>query len=114
MEITAGLVVVVAGVIGGVIAGMIGGGSIITFPAMLEIGLPSTVATASNIVALTLSNMSGVFADPKKLPNWNRSFKRLVLWALLGSAIRRAPLGGNRHSNFCVFQKDHAMGRSTN
>src|SRR5262249_35359725 len=73
--------------LGGVIAGMVGGGSIVTFPAMVGIGLAPTVAVASNIVALTLSNISGVFADLKRMPSWSSSFKTMVLWSLLGSTI---------------------------
>lgn len=87
MDALTALLVFGAGVAGGVFAGMVGGGSIITFPVMLSIGLPPIVATASNIVALTLSNITGVFADLKRMPRWNKSFATLAAWSMLGSAI---------------------------
>lgn len=92
MDALTALIIFAAGVGGGVIAGMVGGGSIITFPVMLAIGLPPIVATASNIVALTLSNITGVFADLKRLPRWNKSFATLAACSMLGSAVGAALL----------------------
>lgn len=85
-------IVIIAGLAGGVIAGMVGGGSIVTFPAMLYIGLPPVMATASNIVALTLSNVAGVFADLKRLPPLDRAFGVTVACACVGSAAGAALL----------------------
>lgn len=76
-----------AGIAGGVIAGMVGGGSLVTFPAMLSIGVSPIVATASNIVALTLSNITAVFADQARLPHRDKSFLILIGYAVAGSAI---------------------------
>jgi uncharacterized membrane protein YfcA len=81
------LLVLGAGVAGGAIAGMVGGGSIITFPVMLAVGLPPIVATASNIVALTVANIAGVFAALKHLPSWDKSFVALAACSILGSAV---------------------------
>jgi uncharacterized membrane protein YfcA len=37
-----------AGLVGGVITAVVGGSSLITFPAMLAVGLPPVAAAASN------------------------------------------------------------------
>ena len=79
------IIVIGAGLGGGIIAGMVGGGSIVTFPAMLWIGLPPVMATASNIVALTLSNVAGVFADLKRVPRLDRPFAVTLACAFVGS-----------------------------
>ena len=76
-----------AGLAGGIIAGMVGGGSLVTFPAMLFVGLPPIVATASNIVALTVANITGVFGNLKRLPQLNKSFVILAGCSMVGSAI---------------------------
>jgi uncharacterized protein len=86
MDLLAIIMIAGAGIVGGVIAGMVGGGSIITFPVMLAVGLPPVMATASNIVALTVANITGAFGDMKNLPSWNKSFAALVGCSILGSA----------------------------
>lgn len=87
MDFPTVVLVLTAGFGGGVIAGLVGGGSLITFPVMLYIGLPPIVATASNIVALTLSNIAAVFADYKRVPAWNKRFAIVVACSIFGSIV---------------------------
>lgn len=51
---------VLAGLVAGVINTLAGGGSLLTLPLMLWIGLPAPVANASNRISLILQNASGV------------------------------------------------------
>jgi uncharacterized membrane protein YfcA len=50
---------VAAGLVAGVLNTLAGGGSLITLPLMLWIGLPAPVANASNRISLILQNVSG-------------------------------------------------------
>ena len=53
------LALLVAGLIAGTINTLAGGGSLLTLPLMLWIGLPAPVANASNRISLILQNVSG-------------------------------------------------------
>jgi uncharacterized membrane protein YfcA len=53
------LALLVAGLVAGTINTLAGGGSLITLPLMLWIGLPAPVANASNRISLIFQNISG-------------------------------------------------------
>ena len=55
-------------------ASMVGGASVVTFPALLAVGLPPVVATASNLVAVSAGNFLAALADRSQLPPFNRAF----------------------------------------
>jgi len=76
-----------AGLTGGVITAVVGGSSLITFPAMLAVGLPPVAATASNTVSMTPSNFIAVMADYQKLPQWRPAFAWIVVISIIGSAF---------------------------
>ena len=76
-----------AGIAGGVVTAMVGGASLITFPALLAVGLPPVVASASNSVAMAPSNLMAAFADLDRIPRWRVAFAWTVLLAALGSAV---------------------------
>ena len=63
-----------AGLAGGVITAVVGGSSLITFPAMLAVGLPPVAASASNTVSMLPSNFIAAMADYKRLPQWRPAF----------------------------------------
>ena len=63
-----------AGLLGGVITAMVGGSSLITFPALMAVGLPPVAAVASNTVSMMPSNFFAVAADRGKLPPWRPAF----------------------------------------
>jgi len=52
----------VAGVCGGMVNTLAGGGSFITFPALLAVGVPPVMANASNTFASTAGYLSGAWA----------------------------------------------------
>src|SRR6186713_52475 len=68
------LILIGTGVIGGLMASLVGGASVITFPALLALGLPPVVATASNLVAVSAGNFLAAVTDRAKLPPFNRAF----------------------------------------
>lgn len=53
------LLLLIAGFVAGVLNTLAGGGSLITLPLMLWIGLPAPVANASNRISLIVQNVSG-------------------------------------------------------
>ena len=81
-----------AGLVGGVLAGLVGGASLVTFPAMLAIGLPPVVATASNLAAVLPANFIAAVADRSQLPAFDRGFLGLVAASILGALIGGALL----------------------
>jgi len=76
-----------AGLAGGVITSVVGGSSLITFPAMLAVGLPPVAAAASNTVSMTPSNFIAAMADYKKLPQWRPAFAWIVVISIIGSGF---------------------------
>lgn len=73
-----------AGLAGGVVTAIVGGASLITFPAMLAVGLPPIVANASNLVALTPANFMAALADRRRWPGWDRALIGLAAVSLAG------------------------------
>lgn len=76
-----------AGLAGGVITAVVGGSSLITFPAMLAVGLAPVAATASNTVSMTPSNFIAAMADYEQLPQWRPAFAWIVVISLVGSGV---------------------------
>jgi uncharacterized protein len=77
-----------AATLAGVINGMAGGGTLISFPAAIAWGLPSTIANATNSIALS----PGAFASAWTYRRELRADVGLVLW-LSGPAIAGAVVG---------------------
>jgi uncharacterized protein len=87
VDLYAVLILLGSGVVGGLMASLVGGASVITFPALLALGLSPVVATASNLVAVSAGNMLAAVTDRKNLPPFNRAFLGLVLASLLGAVF---------------------------
>ncbi len=79
------LALLVSGLAAGVVTAIVGGASLITFPALLAVGLPPVVANASNTVALAPGNLAAAFADRERMPAWDRSLLGLAAIAMGGS-----------------------------
>ena len=75
------------GILGGVMASMVGGASVITFPAMLAVGLNPVVATASNLVAVSPGNFLAALLDRSQLPPLNRAFAGLIFASVAGAFV---------------------------
>lgn len=75
-----------AGILGGVINALAGGATLITFPAMLAVGLPPVIANASNAVAISPGHLLAALADRQKLPAFSSRLLWLVLAASSGGA----------------------------
>jgi uncharacterized membrane protein YfcA len=74
-----------AGIIGGTLSAIVGGASLVTFPALLAIGLPPVTAAASNQVAALPSNFAAAFIDRAQLPRFDRGLIILIVTSIVGA-----------------------------
>ncbi len=68
MEIEAVLVLLGAGLLAGAMNAAAGGGSFVTIPAMVAVGLPSVAANASSTVALLPGTLASAWAGRRDFP----------------------------------------------
>jgi uncharacterized membrane protein YfcA len=87
MDIASGALLFAAGFGGGIAAAIAGGASLITFPALLAMGLPPVAANATNAVGLSLSNFMAALADWRRRPSWGHALSWLLAVNVTGGAI---------------------------
>lgn len=85
MDLFHTILLVAAGVLGGIISSLVGGAAIVTYPALLSIGLPPVIATVCNLVALTPGNFLAALYDRGQLPPFDRAFIGLLAASLVGA-----------------------------
>lgn len=73
-----------AGFLGGMLNSIAGGGSFITFPALLFVGVPPISANATNTFASCSGYMSGAYAFRRELALHRDELPRFVILSLLG------------------------------
>src|SRR6266576_780550 len=75
--------IIVAAFISGVINSIAGGGTLLSFPALVWIGRPAVVANATNTVAIWPGSFAGVIGfrdDIRKLQHW-------LFWPVIPSLL---------------------------
>ncbi len=77
------LLLFIAGLAGGVLNSIAGGGSFITFPALIFVGVPPLIANATNTFASCAGYLSGTFAFRHQL----RDYKKELVWTIVLSLI---------------------------
>ncbi|HET7657558.1 MAG TPA: sulfite exporter TauE/SafE family protein [Bacillales bacterium] len=87
MTLTHIILILVVGTVAGFINAMAGGGSLLTMPTLIFLGLPASTANGTNRVALLIQNMTGIWNFRRKgFFDW-----KLSLWlsipAVVGSLI---------------------------
>ena len=73
-----------AALVAGAINSVAGGGTLITFPALIWVGLPSVIANATNTVAIWPGSLGGMWGYRDELRGADRRLLVLVLPSLLG------------------------------
>ncbi len=73
-----------ASCVAGAINSIAGGGTLISFPAAMAVGLSPVVANATNAVALVPGTIASAFAYRRELVADSRNFRPLLLPSLLG------------------------------
>lgn len=76
-----------AGVLAGAVNAVAGGGTLISFPALVAIGLPSNGANATNTVAMCAGYLSGTSAQRAELQTFDGQKRSLVITGALGGLI---------------------------
>jgi len=76
-----------AGFFGGVLNSIAGGGSFITFPALLFVGVAPISANATNTFASCAGYLSGAYAFRKDLYAHKAELPRIVLTSLIGGIM---------------------------
>jgi len=89
MDLSAGAVALlaVAGFLAGAINAAAGGGSLITFPALVAVGYPSLLANVTNNIAVAPGYVTGVWGYRQRLRGQGRRIVPLVAVSALGSII---------------------------
>jgi hypothetical protein len=73
-----------AAVAGGAVNAIAGGGTLITFPTLLAVGVPPVAANVTNTVALSPGYLGGTYAQRRDLEGQDRRLRLLVPTAVLG------------------------------
>ncbi len=89
MPITSYLFAALAAVAAGLTNALAGGGTLITFPVLLAIGLPAVSANVTNTIALCPGFLGGTMAQSKDLQGQKRR-----LWTVLPAGILGGLAGG--------------------
>jgi uncharacterized membrane protein YfcA len=87
MELTDALIVIVAGIAAGFLNVVAGGGSLITLPLLIFMGLPSAVANATNRIAIVGQNIFAVAGFKSKGVSTYPYSLYLGISALLGAIL---------------------------
>jgi hypothetical protein len=81
-----------AALAGGAVNAVAGGGTLITFPALVAVGVPAVSANVTNTVALTPGYLGGTHAQRRDLEGQGRRLWLLVPVAILGGLVGGALL----------------------
>jgi uncharacterized membrane protein YfcA len=73
-----------AGFFGGVLNSIAGGGSFITFPAFIFVGIPPIIANATNTFSSCAGYMSGAYAFRKEIANHKDELLLIIMMSLIG------------------------------
>ena len=77
----------VAGVLGGMLNAVAGGGTFITFPALVFVGVPPVAASITNTVALTPGYLGATMAQARDLVGQRRRLWLLVPTGAIGGVV---------------------------
>jgi uncharacterized protein len=84
-DIYTALILFVTGTIAGFINVMAGGGSSLTLPVLIFLGLDSATANGTNRIGVLFQNVSAVYSFKREKYNRFRTSLKLALWSLPGS-----------------------------
>ena len=89
---TAALLLALAGFLAGAVNAVAGGGSLISFPALLAAGYPSVTANVTNALAVLPGYLGGSLAYRRELADQGDRIRALALTSALGAAAGAALL----------------------
>lgn len=80
-------VLVLAALAAGIINTVVGSGTLITFPALLALGVPPVTANMTNTVGLAVGNIGGVIGYRRELRGQGRAILPLAILTAIGALI---------------------------
>ncbi|HIW63307.1 MAG TPA: sulfite exporter TauE/SafE family protein [Candidatus Stackebrandtia excrementipullorum] len=92
MDLTSTVLLLVAGLAAGSVNALAGGGSLITYPALLATGLPPVAANVTNSIAVCPGYLAAVAGSRQDLRGERRRTLRLVPTAIVGTVLGTALL----------------------
>ncbi|MDP7593520.1 MAG: sulfite exporter TauE/SafE family protein [Litorilituus sp.] len=81
------LLLFLAGFVGGTLNSIAGGGSFITFPALLYVGIPPVAANATNTFASCAGYVSGAYAFRESMYEHKKKLPLLITISLIGGLL---------------------------
>jgi uncharacterized membrane protein YfcA len=87
-----------ASFVAGAINSVAGGGTLLTFPTLLGLGISPVVANATSTFALVPGSLAGAYSFRKELPNIKKTVELFALPALIGGFVgaKLMLLGGDK------------------
>lgn len=84
MSVTDYVLVAVSGFAAGLINALAGGGTLVSFPALVALGIPAVSANVTNTIALVPGYLGGAYAQRRDLVTYVTRLRALVAVAALG------------------------------
>ena len=81
------LFVLAAGLVAGILTSTVGVASLVSFPALLAVGLPPVVANASNTVGMTPAGLSGSFGYRRELREHPGAAVAVIVTCAVGAVL---------------------------
>lgn len=81
------LLLFTAGFFGGVLNSIAGGGSFLTFPALMFVGVPPVSANATNTFSSCAGYLSGAYAFKDELKEHRKELPKLIIISLVGGVL---------------------------
>ncbi|MFI5838179.1 sulfite exporter TauE/SafE family protein [Catenuloplanes sp. NPDC051500] len=100
MSLIEAVLLVLAGLAAGIVNAIAGGGSLITFPTMLAIGIPPVSANVSNALSVAPGYASSVVGSRADLTGQGRRIRRVAPTVLIGAGCGCALLLNTPHRVF--------------
>jgi len=91
---------IVVGAIAGVMNALAGGGTLLTFPALIFVGLPAIAANATSTVALLMGIASSIWGYRRELSSQTRWARRFAIPSLAGGILGAYLLLNTAESSF--------------
>ena len=77
----------IAGFLGGTLNSIAGGGTFVTFPALLFVGVPPIIANATNTFASCSGYISGTYAFRDDLQSYKSELPKFIILSFLGGIL---------------------------
>ncbi|KLN63523.1 sulfite exporter TauE/SafE family protein [Vibrio sp. VPAP30] len=91
-----------AGVLGGILNSIAGGGSFITFPTLMFVGVPPVIANATNTFAACAGYLSGTYGFRQDIAKSNGSLTLIITLSLIGGGLGAYLLLSVSESQFLI------------